>query len=139
MIAVAPNDQAEQLIRVGKRFADALDAEWLVVCVETPSMLKLGEQARNRRINTLRLAEALGAQTVTLDGPSASAALIEYARLRKITRIVVGEPRSIGLRALFRPSTATKLVRAGGFDLSIIARREPPCKGAHAGGGRRTA
>jgi two-component system, OmpR family, sensor histidine kinase KdpD len=129
MIAVTPNDQAEQLIRVGKRFADALDAEWLVVCVETPSMLKLGEQARNRRIKTLRLAEALGAQTVTLDGPSASAALIEYARLRKVTRIVVGEPRRIGLRALFRPSTATKLVRAGGgFDLSVIARREPPEK-----------
>ena len=129
LIAVAPDDQAEQLIRVGKRFADALDAEWLVVSVETPSMLKLGEQARNRRIKALRLAEALGAQTVTLDGPSASATLIEYARLRKITRIVVGEPRRIGMRSLLRPSTATKLVRAGGgFDISVIARRESPQK-----------
>ena len=125
LIAIAPDDQAEQLIRVGKRFADALDAEWLVVSVETPSMLKLGEQARNRRIKALRLAESLGAQTVTLDGPSASAALIEYARLRKITRIVLGEPRRTGGRALLRPSTATKLVRAGGgFDISVIARRE---------------
>jgi two-component system sensor histidine kinase KdpD len=129
LIAVSPDDQAEQLIRVGKRFADALDAEWLVVSVETPAMLKLGEQARNRRIRALRLAEALGAQTVTLDGPSASATLIEYARLRKITRIVVGEPRRIGMRTLFRPSTATKLVRAGGgFDISVIARRESPQK-----------
>ena len=129
LIAVAPDDQAEQLIRVGKRFADALDAEWLVVSVETPSMLKLGEQARNRRIKALRLAESLGAQTVTLDGPSASATLIEYARLRKITRIVVGEPRRIGMRSLLRPSTATKLVRAGGgFDISVIARRESPQK-----------
>ena len=129
LIAVAPDDQAEQLIRVGKRFADALDAEWLVVSVETPSMLKLGEQARNRRIKALRLAESLGAQTVTLDGPSASATLIEYARVRKITRIVVGEPRRIGMRSLLRPSTATKLVRAGGgFDISVIARRESPQK-----------
>lgn len=130
LIAVAPDDRAEQLIRVGKRFADALDAEWLVVSVETPSMLKLGEQARNRRIKALRLAEALGAQTVTLDGPSASATLIEYAQLRKITRIVVGEPGRTGMLALFRPSTATKLVRAGsGFDISVIARRETPQKG----------
>jgi two-component system, OmpR family, sensor histidine kinase KdpD len=129
LIAVAPDDQAEQLIRVGKRFADALDAEWLVVSVETPAMLKLGEQPRNRRVKALRLAESLGAQTVTLDGPSASAALIEYARLRHVTRIVVGEPRRLGLRALFRPSTATKLVRAGaGFDVSVIARRDPPQK-----------
>ena len=127
LVAVAPDDQAEQLIRVGKRFADALDAEWLVVSVETPAMLKLGEAARNRRVNTLRLAESLGAQTVTLDGPSASAALAEYARVRNITRIVVGAPRRFGARALFQPSTATKLVRAGGgFDVSVIARRGRP-------------
>ena len=132
LIAVALDDQAEQLIRVGKRFADALDAEWMVVSVETPTMLKLGEEARNRRVDILRLAESLGAQTVTLDGPSASAAVAEYARLRNVTRIVVGEPRRFGIRALVKPSTATKLVRAGGgFDVSVIARRavfpkEPP-------------
>jgi two-component system, OmpR family, sensor histidine kinase KdpD len=127
LVAVAVDDQAEQLVRVGKRFADALDAEWLVVCVETPAMLNLGEAERNRRVNILRLAESLGAQTVTLDGPSASAALAEYARLRNVTRIVVGEPRRFGVRALFRPSTATKLVRAGGgFDVSVIARRGTP-------------
>jgi two-component system sensor histidine kinase KdpD len=132
LIAVSIDDQAEKLVRVGKRFADALDAEWLVVTVETPSMLKLGEAARNRRINILRLAESLGAQTVTLAGPSASAVLMDYARLRNITRIVVGAPRRVGLRALFVPSTATKLVRAGaGFDISVIARqataeRAPP-------------
>lgn len=129
LIAIAPDDQAEQLVRVGKRFADALDAEWLVVSVETPNLLKLGEQARNRRINVLRLAESLGAQTVTIDGPSASEALLEYAQVRNITRIVVGEPKRFGLRAIVRPSTATKLVRAGtGFDVSVIARREIPPK-----------
>jgi two-component system sensor histidine kinase KdpD len=129
LIAVAPDDQAEQLIRVGKRFADALDAEWLVVSVETPTLLKLGERARNRRIDSLRLAESLGAQTITLDGPNAAEAVIEYARLRAVTRIVVGEPKRKGWRAIIRPSTATTLVRTGsGFDVSVIARREEPPK-----------
>ncbi len=124
LIAIALDDQAEQIIRFGKRFADALDAAWLVVTVETPTMLDIGEVARNRRVDLLRLAESLGAETVTLDGPSASAALIEYARLRRSTRIVVGAPRRRGLKTLFRASTATKLVRAGGdFDVSVIARR----------------
>ncbi|MEO8307366.1 MAG: sensor histidine kinase KdpD [Pseudomonadota bacterium] len=127
LIAVAPDDQAEQLVRVGKRFADALDAEWLVVTVETPALLKLGERARNRRVEVLRLAESLGAQTVTLDGASAAASLTEYARLRSITRIVVGEPRRRGWRTLLGPSTATKLVRRGqGLDVSVIGRREAP-------------
>ena len=129
LIAGAPDDQAEQLIRVGKRFADALDAEWLVVSVETPTLLKLGERARNRRIDSLRLAESLGAQTITLDGPNAAEAVIEYARLRAVTRIVVGEPKRKGWRAIIRPSTATTLVRTGsGFDVSVIARREEPPK-----------
>jgi two-component system sensor histidine kinase KdpD len=130
LVAVALDDQAEQIVRVGKRFADALDAEWLVVSVETPAMLNLGEAARNRRVDILRLAESLGAQTVTLEGPSASAALLEYAKLRNVTRIVVGAPRRMGPGSLLRPSTSSKLVRAGGgFDVSVIARRAaPPAK-----------
>jgi two-component system, OmpR family, sensor histidine kinase KdpD len=125
LIAVAPDDQAEQLVRFGKRFADALDAEWMVVSVETPALLKLSERERNRRIDVLRLAESLGAETVTLDGPSAADALIEYARVRNVTRIVVGEVKRDGWRALLRRSTATELVRRGsGFDVSVISRRD---------------
>jgi two-component system, OmpR family, sensor histidine kinase KdpD len=126
LVAVALDDQAEQLIRVGKRFAAALDAEWVVVMVETPGMLKLRDASRNRRVDILRFAESLGATTVTLDGPSASAAIIEYARLRNVTRIVVGEPRRVGIRSFLRPSTAKRLVRSGGgIDVSVIARRPP--------------
>jgi len=130
LLAVALDDQAEQLIRVGKRFADALDAEWIVVSVETPAMLTLDEESRNRRVDILRLAESLGAQAVTLDGPSAAAALIDYARLRNVTRIVVGEPRRFGLRSILWPSTAAKLIGShGGIDISVIARREPAVRG----------
>ena len=126
LVAVAPDEQADQLVRLGKRFADAMDAEWMVVSVETPAMLKLGERARNRRVDVLRLAESLGAETVTLDGPSAAAALSEYARLRNVTRIVVGAPKRAGWRRLFRQSTAIELMKARrGFDVSSIASREP--------------
>src|SRR5208282_3136126 len=125
LIAVTPDGQAEQLVRIGKRFADALDAEWLVVSVETPQLLKLSESERNRRIDVLRLAESLGAETVTLDGPSAADALLEYARLRNVTRIVIGEAKRRGWRSWLRRSTTTDLVRRGrGFDVSVIARRE---------------
>lgn len=126
LVALAPDDRAEQLVRIGKRFADAMDAEWMVVSVETPAMLKLGEKARNRRVDVLRLAESLGAETVTLDGPSAAVALSDYARLRNVTRIVVGEPKRGGWRRLFRQSTAIQLIKARrGFDVSSIASREP--------------
>jgi two-component system sensor histidine kinase KdpD len=137
LVAIAPDGQAEGLIRIGKRFADALDAQWTVVTVETPAMLRLDAKSRDARIAALRLADSLGAETVTLDGPSAAAAILEYARVRNATRIVVGEPQRDGWRAWLRPSTATVLVRKRrGIDVSVIARRSAP---GSASGDARTA
>jgi two-component system sensor histidine kinase KdpD len=122
MVAVGPDEQAEQLVRAGNRLADALDSEWTVVYVETPALLRLSDEERNRRIDVLRLAESLGAETVTLDGPSAAATLLEYARVRNATRVIVGAPKRRGWRAWLRPSTSTQLLRrARGFDLTVIA------------------
>lgn len=135
LIAVAPDEQAEALVRFGKRFADALDAEWTVVSVETPSMLRLDEAQRNARVEVLRLGESLGAETVTLDGPTAGAALLEYARLRNARRIVVGAPRRRGWRAWTRPTTAAWLLhRTDDIDISVIA----PLGPAMSAGGRRS-
>ncbi len=107
LVAVGPDEQAEQLVRAGKRMADALDAAWSVVYVETPELLRLSQHQRNRRIDVLRLAESLGAETVTLDGPTAAETLTEYAHTRNATRVIVGAPKRRGWRALLRPSTAT--------------------------------
>ena len=84
-------------MRAGKRMADALDADWTVVYVETPELLRLSDAERNRRIDVLRLAESLGAETVTLDGPSAAAVLLEYAQTRHATRVIVGAPKATRL------------------------------------------
>ncbi|HET9693305.1 MAG TPA: universal stress protein, partial [Steroidobacteraceae bacterium] len=122
IVGIGPDEQSEQLVRFGKRFADALDAEWIVVCVETPDLLRLDETRRNRRIAALRLAESLGAETVTLDGPTAASALLQYARTRNVSRIVVGRPQPRTLRRLWRRSTADALLRsARDIDVSIIA------------------
>ena len=125
LVAVGPDAQAEQLVRTGKRLADAMDAEWTAVYVETPALQRLSTAERDRRIDILRLAESLGAGTVTLDGPTAAIALMEYARTRGITRVLVGEPKRRGWRALVRPSTATELIkRARGFDVLVVAHQD---------------
>jgi len=130
LVAIGPDAQAEQLVRAGKRVADALDAQWSVVYVETPALMRLSETERNRRIDLLRLAESLGAETVTLDGPSAATTLVEYAQTRHATRVIVGSPKRRGWRARLRPSTTTELVRrARDFDVLAIAPAQ------HGGGG----
>src|SRR5215469_12750067 len=139
LVAVGPDEQAEQLVRAGRRIADALDAQWTVVYVETPWLLRLPEAERNRRIDVLRLAESLGGETVTLDGPTAAATIAEYAHTRHATRVIVGEPKRRGWRAWLRPSTATELVRrARGFDVVLLAAasdRNHAVRGAAPGGG----
>jgi two-component system, OmpR family, sensor histidine kinase KdpD len=126
LVAIGPDEQAEQLVRAGKRVADALHAEWTVVYVETPALLKLSEAQRNRRIDLLQLAESLGAETVTLDGPSPAAVLLEYAQTRGATRVVVGAPKRKDWRWIFRAPTSVQLVlRARGFDVITIAMPDP--------------
>ncbi len=122
LVAVGPDAQAEQLVRAGKRLADALDAVWTVVYVETPPLLRLSDDQRDRRIDVLRLAESLGAETVTLDGPTAAETLLEYARTRSATRVIVGAPKRRGWRTWLRPSTSFQLLRhAHDFDVIAIA------------------
>ena len=121
LVAVGPYEQAERLIRAGKRMAAALHAEWIVVYVETPELLRMAEAERDRRIALLRLAESLGAEAVTLGGSSVGEELANYARTRNVTRILIGRPRRALWTRLFRPSTYGELLaKTEGIDLHVV-------------------
>src|SRR5262245_47212881 len=121
LVAIGPDEQGERLVRAAKRMAAALRAEWLAVYVETPDLLRLSEEKRNERIALLRLAESLGAETVTLSGGSAGEAIAAYARERNVTRIVIGRPRRPLWRRLFQASTyGERLARTGGIDGLVV-------------------
>ena len=98
----------------------------------------LSESERNRRIDLLRLAESLGAETVTLDGPTAARALPSM-RTRAMRRACSSARRSAAAGARWlRPSTATELVRrARGFDVVTIARPERTADTRPSGAARR--
>ena len=117
-------------MRVGKRFADALDAEWLVVSVETPQLLKLSESAAqpaHRRAAPGRIARRRDGHA---RWPSAAEALLEYASLRNVTRIVIGEAKRTGWRAWLRRSTADR-ARAPRPRLRRLGHRAPRTRADH--------
>ena len=58
-----------------------------------PGHLRLPEADRDRVVQTLRLAEQLGAETVTLSGQKVSEEILTYARTRNVSKIVVGKPK----------------------------------------------
>ena len=121
LVAVGPYEDAERLVRAGKRMATALHAEWIVVYIETPELLRMPEDERDRRIALLRLAESLGAEPVTLGGSSVGEELANYARTRNVTRILIGRPRRPLWRRLFSPSTYGELLAlTDGVDILVV-------------------
>jgi two-component system sensor histidine kinase KdpD len=131
LIAVGPDSQGERLVRAGKRLADGLNAEWLVVYVETPDLIRLTETERNRRIAILRLAASLGAEAITLGGSSAATELLEYARTRNVTRLLMGRPNRTGWRRLFHPSTLERVLSAQrDIDVLVIGGEDAPQRAA---------
>ena len=122
LVAIGPDEQSERLVRAGKRMATAMHAEWIVVFVETPDLLRLSEAERDRRIALLRLAESLGAESVTLGGSSVGEELANYALTRNVTRILIGRPRRPLWRRLFTPSTYGELLaRTRDVDIHVVA------------------
>jgi two-component system sensor histidine kinase KdpD len=92
LVCIGPNALAERLVRAGKRLATSLHAEWLVVYVETPQLQRLPPEKRDAVLHNLRLAERLGAETATLTAPEMSDVIIDFARQRNVTKIVMGKP-----------------------------------------------
>jgi two-component system sensor histidine kinase KdpD len=122
LVAIGPSPSSARLIRAAKRMAERLDAPWIAAYVETPAQLRLPAEARDRVIQTLRLAEQLGGETVTLPGPRMSDAILAYARDRNVTKIVVGKPTRSLWRRILLGSIVDALVQGSGeIDVYVIS------------------
>ena len=110
LVCIGPGPVADRLIRAGRRLANALHAEWLVVYVETPALQRLPAAARDAVMAQLRSAEQLGARTATLSAQRMSTAILEFARAENVTRIVLGKPSRRGWRRWFFGSVVDTIV-----------------------------
>lgn len=127
LVAVGPAPGDEKVVRTAARLAARLEVPWHAVYVETPRLQRLGERERARILAVLALAQELGAQTATLPGQDAAAALVDYARRHNLAKVVVGRsPRAERsarpwgwLAGLLRPPMAGRLARRGD-DLDVL-------------------
>ena len=68
----------------------------------------------------LRLAESLGGEVARLRGPGIASSILEFARARNVTRILVGKPTHGRFRDLLRGSLLDALVR-GSAEIEVSA------------------
>ena len=68
LVCISEDPRAAGLVRYAKRLADRLHAPFTALCVETRRSLQWSEDERDRVADTLRLAEALGGEAITVPG-----------------------------------------------------------------------
>ncbi len=131
LVCIDADPLGERLVRTGRRLAAGLDAEWIVLHVETSESATLSEDAQERIDHTMRLAEELGATTVTIPGTSASEAIIEYARAQNVTKILVGVSHHPRWMQLIRGSVVDRIIHASGaMDVYVISAPVEPQPGS---------
>jgi two-component system sensor histidine kinase KdpD len=132
LVCVSPSPQSAKLIRTAKRMASALHAEWFAVHVETN--LNSSGSPSPQLVNNLRLAEQLGAQTVSLVGRSAAEEIVDYARDRNVTKIIAGKTDTPRWRTILFGSFLDSLLRLSGeIDVYVIRGQgeSPPAPSQH--------
>ena len=119
LVLIGGDGMAASLVRAGRRLSDMMmDAPWTVATVDQGAIT--GERAA-RLSEALKLAEQLGARTITLSGDDVVRAVMDYVGRNHVTQIVIGKGRTSRLRDLIGRSLVAELLRsASGVAIHII-------------------
>src|SRR5215468_3332462 len=127
LVCVSEDPRAAGLVRYAKRLADRLHAPFTALCVETRRSLQWSEVERDRVADTLRLAEALGGEAITVPGGDRGIAddVISFAHANNVTQIIVGKSTRSRWFEILHGSVVHELVRrSGNISVHVIAGEE---------------
>src|SRR6516225_5379869 len=127
LVCISEDPRAAGLVRFTKRLADRLHAAWTALYVETKRSLQLNEDERDRIADTLRLAQALGGEAVTIPGGDRSLAddVVAYAQANNITQVIIGKSTRSRWFELLHGSVVRDLLRTcGNISVHVIAGEE---------------
>ncbi len=122
LVCVSEDPACAALIRYAKRLADRLHGPWTALYVETPRYQRFDERARDRIADSLRLAEKLGGEAITIPGGRIAEDVTGYAQANNITHIVIGKSERSRWFEMLHGSVVHDLVRhAGAISVHVIA------------------
>ncbi len=122
LVCISEDARSAGLVRYAKRLADRLHAPWTAIYIETTRSQRLGEVERDRIADTLRLAEKLKGEAITLPGGNVAEELLSFSRANNVTQIVVGKSTRTRWFELVNGSIVNDLVRgSGNITVHVIA------------------
>lgn len=124
MVGLSSNaEDAGNLLRRASRMAGQLNADWYAVHVETPSesVKKIGTRDFVSLLDNINLAGDLGAETVWLKGSDVVNAMLEFAREKGVSKIIVGRTHQPFWRRWLQRDVPMRLLsEAREFDIEIV-------------------
>jgi two-component system, OmpR family, sensor histidine kinase KdpD len=127
LVCISEDPRSAGLVRYTKRLADRLHAPWTALSIETRRSLRLSDVERDRLADTLRLAEALGGEALTIPalGRRIADDIIGFAQTNNVTQIIIGKSARSWWFELKQGSVVHDLVRrAGNISVNVIAGEE---------------
>ncbi len=124
LVCISEDPRCAGLVRYSKRLADRLHGPWIALYVEGRRAVQLSEEERDRIADTLRLAESLGGEAVTLPASDRGIAddVIRYAQANNVTQIVIGKSARTRWFEILHGSVVHDLVRrSGNISVHVIA------------------
>jgi two-component system sensor histidine kinase KdpD len=123
LVCVSDDPRSAGLVRYTKRLSDRLHAPWTAVYIETNRSQHLTEVERDRIADTLRLAEKLQGEAITIPGGGKIAEdVLAFSRANNVTHIVMGKSERSWWFELLHGSVVRDLVRhSGNISVHVIA------------------
>jgi two-component system, OmpR family, sensor histidine kinase KdpD len=123
LVCVSEDPRSAGLVRYTKRLSDRLHAPWTAIYIETNRSQHLTEVERDRVADTLRLAEKLQGEAITIPGGGNIADdVLAFSRANNVTHIVVGKSERSRWFELLNGSVVRDLVRhSGNISVHVIA------------------
>jgi two-component system, OmpR family, sensor histidine kinase KdpD len=129
LVCVSEDPRAAGLVRYTKRLADRVHAPWTAISIETRRSLQLSDAQRDRLADTLRLAESLGGEAITIPAVQRHIAddVVNFAQANNVTQIIIGKSTRSRWFEIMQGSVVHDLVRrAGNISVNVIKGDELP-------------
>jgi two-component system sensor histidine kinase KdpD len=125
LLLISPEPASAALIRRGRRVADYLHADCLAVYVaEKADLQNLSSAERENLERYLNFARGLQIETRVLEGTDVPDAIVDFARIHRITQVFVAREPANALRSWFAAALVQRIVNlARDMQVTVVADR----------------
>nr|WP_275297056.1 sensor histidine kinase KdpD [Clostridium sp. YIM B02569] len=91
LACISSSPSSSRVIRTARRMAEAHHSKWIAFYVETTKSRNLNKKDKESLSANFKLAEELGGEIVTVYSDDIVEQIIQYAKFRNVTKIIIGK------------------------------------------------